>query len=199
MERFQFIQETSQRHKRRVVFTTFVICLILLGATIAFGATVYTWLGTSNPLTSTIVHEIHSLSSVGLFYAGFVGGLFFVPIPQEAFFYWGLLKGNSIVLSLIFINAGFLLSQVVNYFVGWKLNKVVIHLVSKKSLYKSRRFVNRYGGLGVLVFNTLPLPAPLLTFGLGIARYNVYRLFLYMIIGTAIKYAAIIGFFFLVR
>ena len=118
-----------------------------------------------------------------------------MPLSQELFFYYGISKGSPIFLSLLMINAGFLLAQFVNYELGKKLNRFFLYFMSKKKLYKTRRFINKRGWVGVFLFNLLPLPAPLLTFALGITKYNIYRLFFFMVLGNIIKYAVMIGFF----
>ncbi len=199
---FSFISENSNKHKIKILLTVITLTIIFLGATIAF-VTSYDKLITNysqlNSLKTALYEEISALSLGGLFYTGLIGGLFFIPLPQEVFYYYGLFKGNPIILSAITVNAGFLLAQAINYFVGSRLNKIFIHLVSKRRLYRVRRFISKNGGKGVFLFNLLPLPAPLLTFALGITKYNIYRLYFYMIIGTFLKYSAIVIIFILVN
>ncbi|MBS3094379.1 VTT domain-containing protein [Candidatus Pacearchaeota archaeon] len=197
-----YIAETSNKYKIKVFLTGLIVFIILVGVVVVFTDT-FGSLGSNIPfiesIKSVVIEEVKALTPTGLFYTGFAGGLFFIPLPQEIFFYYGLLKGNSMFLSLLTVNAGYLLSQVVNYYLGSRLNKFFLHIVSKRKLYKVRRFINKQGGKGVFIFNFLPLPAPVLTFGLGIAKYNIYRLFFYTILGTALKYALIILFFFIVN
>jgi membrane protein YqaA with SNARE-associated domain len=106
-----------------------------------------------------------------------------------------LLKGAPHIPVAVAALVGAMLAHIVNYLVGRRFSAFFIHLASKKGLYKTRRAVNRYGGYAVLLFNILPLPAPLLTFALGIARYKVSRLFILLFIGNVIKHAAIVGLF----
>ena len=68
-----------------------------------------------------------------------------------------------------------------------------MNFISKKKVYETRRFINRFGGYGVFLSNLSPLPAEILTFALGITKYNVYRLYTLQILGTVIKYVAIVG------
>ncbi len=69
---------------------------------------------------------------------------------------------------------------------------MIMHIASKKKVYDTRRFVNKYGALGIFLFNFLPFPAPLLTFALGIARYNFTRLFVLTLVGKLAKYIVLI-------
>ena len=80
---------------------------------------------------------------------------------------------------------------------GAKLSGPILGFVSKGKLYKTRRLVNKYGAFGIFVFNLIPSPAPLLTFGLALTRYNFKRLFLWTFIGKCLKYLIIIAFYLL--
>src|SRR3989344_8595444 len=195
---FYYVKETSNKYQIKVFLISLIALIILTGAIIAFVSS-FDKLMVSfpqlNSIKEVISNEINNLTPAGLFFVGFSGSLFFVPIAQEIFFYYSLIKGNSILVSFITINAGFFLAQIVNYFLGSKLNKFFFSFISKRKLYKARRFINKHGGIGVFLFNFLPLPAPLLTFALGIARYNIYRLLFYTLLGTALKYAVMILFY----
>ena len=140
-----------------------------------------------------IQSSIIDATSLGLLYAHFIGGLFFVPSPEEAIFYYGLVKSQAILLPLIFSLLGYLLAQVLNYYLGSRISSFTMHFISKKKVYKTRRFVNKYGIYGIFLFNLLPFPAPLLTFALGIARYRFSRMFIYTSLGVLCKYLVLIG------
>ncbi|HLC31799.1 MAG TPA: VTT domain-containing protein [Candidatus Nanoarchaeia archaeon] len=146
-------------------------------------------------LINAIKKDLVNTTPIGLFYGHFIGGIFFVPSADELIFYYGLSKGSPPFLLLIFALTGYMLSQVVNYFLGEKIGPHLMHFISKKKVYKTRRFVNKYGAYGIIIFNILPFPAPLLTFALGIAKYNKYRLYFLMLITKTIEYLAIIAIF----
>lgn len=199
---FYYIKETSNVSKITVFLTSLFIVIIIVGIFIALLSIVDDALLNKPGIKSIkdfIMTDVKEITPIGLFYIGLGGGIFFMPIPHEPFYYYGLVKGNSILFSLFTINAGFFLAQILNYLMGLRLSKIFRNLVSKKDLYKVRRFINKHGGIGVFFFNLLFLPAPLLTFALGITRYNVYRLFFYTFLGTALKYAAMIIFFILIN
>ncbi len=138
--------------------------------------------------------DVRALNPLGIFYITFFGDLFFNPIPPELFFYAALLKNNAPWLLTIASFAGIILANIVNYVVGRRCSLFFMYFMSKKNVYKVRRYVNRYGAYAVVIFNILPLPAPLLTFALGMARYNKWRLFTALIIGSIVKHALIFGF-----
>ncbi len=140
--------------------------------------------------------QIKTFTLSGLFFSGFLGSLFFSFFPLEISFYYGLLKDNPPFLSLLFIMAGLLPAEIFNYVAGKKLSNFMLYFVSLKKVYATKRLVNKYGGYGIFLFNLIPIfPSPLLTFALGITKYNSTRLFIILIIADILKFAAIIMFF----
>ena len=193
-----FVEEKTHANRLKFLFFLIIGIIIILALGIVFWNFIYLTL-TNNSAYKSVYSSIIELTSVGLFYTGFFGGLFFLPIPQELFFYMGLFKGNNIFFSILLIMAGYLLAQFVNYYLGSKLGKLILPIVSKKTVYKSRRVINKYGSFGIFIFNLFPLPAPMITFALGLVRYNIYRLFFYTFLGSLIKYIALFLLFYLTR
>jgi membrane protein YqaA with SNARE-associated domain len=197
-EAYEFVYEHRSWHRVLVVFGTiaFIIFCVLMVAN--YGESLGGFIH-NVPFLDTIIDVVRSDTTLfnarGVFYVTFLGDLFFNPIPPEVYFYGALLKGAPHIPLSVAALIGCMLAHVVNYLIGRRFSVFFIHLASKKSLYKTRRAVNKYGGYAVLIFNILPLPSPLLTFALGIARYKVSRLFVFLFIGNVIKHAAIVAFF----
>lgn len=131
---------------------------------------------------------------VHMFVAAFASGLFFLPVPIEVAFILGVRNGMNPLLAVLGTVAGFVLGHTISYLIGLKLSHFVRFIVSPKKLYGLRRKVNKYGSWAVLAFNLLPAPSPQLTFGLGIARYNMVRLIILVVLGNLVKYVAIASF-----
>lgn len=201
MDTHHFIQYES--HTGKIITTLIAIFIFLV---LIFGGVLFLifWypIIEAIPLLSLVVSQIRTsiteATLIGLLYAHFLGGLFFVPSPDEIIFYYALLKGNPPILALGIALFGYMAAQLINYFLGKKVRTPLLTIISKEKLYQTRRFVNKYGSVGVFLFNVLPFPAPLLTFALGIARYNIRKLFILTIAGKVIKYLVIIGFYFVV-
>jgi len=198
---YDFIYENSNAYKIRVF--VFSLLVVVAAAAIFLAFRDYLWLAIkNNTLVNSMINLIKlkstALSPAELFLAGLIGGLFFILMPLEVMFYSSVKGGSSPVLSAFMMITGFTLSQAINYYIGYKFSPLIMNFVSKKKVYETRRFINKYGGYGVFLSNVSPLPAEILTFALGIAKYNVYRLYSLQILGTAIKYAAIaaIAFYF---
>ncbi len=192
---YEFIQENSSWAKLWVLITSLLILFIILILGVFFSTFFYEILYSIpyvNSWVSFITLNIKSLTLFGLFLAHLLGGIFFVPSPDEIIFYYGLIKGNNYFLALLFSSIGYMLAQVLNYYLGKKISPIIMHLISKKKVYDTRRYVNKYGAWGIFIFNFLPFPAPLLTFALGIARYNFTRLFVLTLVGKLAKYLLLI-------
>lgn len=196
-KRHEFIYEWTDYNRKKAVLTVIISSLILIAISVAI---INSWsvVKSSTPFTaikSFVIEDIEEVTPLGLFYITFLGDLFFNPLPPELFFVTGLIKGNPIYLTLVLVMAGAILAHIFNYFLGSRFHGFFRYFMSKKNLYKLRRKVNKYGAYAVLIFNVAPFPAPLLTFALGITKYNVSRLFTFLLIGNFIKYGAITLFY----
>lgn len=202
MKHHQYIQENDPRHKRKVLGYSIMILILFLFLAIFFYNFWYNLIQTTPFLYETITYIKYNFMSVtpmGLFYEHFLGGIFFVPSGDELLFYYGLLNENPLFFSLFTSLTGYMLAQLLNYFIGFKMSDLMLHLVSKKKVYKTKRWINKYGSYGIFFFNAIPVfPAPLLIFALGITRYNFKRLFIITTLAKILEYLAIIGFFLLV-
>lgn len=194
--KYAFIYENSNFYKIKVFTFVFIFILILLALLIAFRETLWQAAKQNNLIQSII--SLTKLKSVeltvsDLFFTGLLGGLFFIMMPLEVMFYSSIIKGSSPLLSIFMMVSGFVLAQAINYYIGIKFSPLVMNFVSKKKVYSVRRFINKHGSYGVFLINLSPLPSEILTFALGIAKYNSYRMFTFVILGTLLKYFTIAG------
>ena len=189
MNEFVYEDPTS-RNKQILVLT---ILLVLVGSIIILDTSqILTKSTTLNSLIAHISAEISQVSSIGLLYMGLLGGLFFVPIPLEPLFLLGLKNGNPGIWSMFLTLAGFSTSLVISYALGAKLSSYLITIIDKKKLYDIKRKVNKYGSGVIFLFGLAPLPIPILSFALGIARYNLLRMCVYAFSGLIIKFLIMI-------
>jgi len=200
MKNYDFIQENSHLSKIWTLISSIFVLLVILVASFFFSAFFYDLLYSLPYINNLMVFLIDNISNAtvwGLFFAHLIGGIFFIPSPDEIIFYYGLVKGNPYFLAFLSAVTGYMIAQVLNYYIGNKISPLVMHIISKRKVYKARRFVNRHGTFGIFLFNFLPFPAPLLTFALGIAKYNFTRLFTITLIGKMCKYIVLIIFYFI--
>lgn len=174
-----FIAETSEHKKPRIIVLAVVVSLV--AAIVAF-LLFSSW---------SLEIDFSSFTPMTLFVSGFASGLFFFGLPLEAALFTAVRTGAPPLASMAAIVAGFVLGNLISYIIGWKLSRLALMFVSAKKLYGLRRKVNKQGSVFVFLANAIPfLPAPILTFGLGIARYNMARLFTFLIAGAVVKFSA---------
>ena len=185
-----FVHETSNNRGKRFIALLVMIALIASGSIIA---AVSYWgaqgKASSESFFSRYTPDIvHNITPLKQFVVSILSGMIIFPIPNEVPFYVGLRQGNPPVLSVLATVAGFVLGNIITYFMGLKLSKQVVYLLSTKKIYELRRKVNKYGVYAVIVINLLPVPSDILTFGLGTIRYNFKRLFLFLTLANLVKF-----------
>ena len=195
---YKFIYENSRKEKIKIFLSALLFVIILLALS-SFISLYWSEIYSRIPFFSNFLGDLTNVGLSKLFYIGLFGGLFFIPGPLEVAFYVGLTQGNSMLFSFLTIIFSYYLSQIVNYFIGFRLSNIVLNLISKKRVYQARRYVNEYGSYAIFFLNIIPGPAQLLTFALGITKYNFTRLSILTILGNLIRYAVIIGVFALFR
>jgi len=193
---YAFIFERSNKQKLEVFFATLMIVVVLTAMVLVF-LTFFQEGFKGSPSFQTLKNfidkDIKEVTPLGLFYMSFLGNLLFVPLPIEFPFFYGLTQGNPFFISLFFVIAGMIPSYAIDYLVGAKLSRVVFTFISTKKIYKVKRWVDKYGSYAIFGFNLLPMPSNELTFALGIAKYNITRLFVFTLLGSVIKFFAIWG------
>ncbi len=201
MKHYNYIQENSPTHKRRALVFSLAGIILFLFFSIFFYEFWYNLIQTTPILNNLIIYLKYNFANVtpiGLLYEHFMGGIFFVPSADELVFYYGLLNGNPLLFSFVAALTGYMLAQILNYFIGLKISNFMLHIVSKKKVYKTKRWINKYGAYGIFAFNAIPIfPAPLLIFALGVTKYNFKRLFIITLVAKVLEYLVLMGIFLL--
>ena len=186
----EFIAETSNSQKLKIFFLINTI-LILISVSI-FAVIDFFSVGQKNAL-DLVYKEIKNPSLLGFFFLSFIVNIFFIPIPFEPLIVLAISRTNFAILASVLIILGVLTANFINYYIGAKFSKTIFIFMSRKKVYKMRKWANSYGVYAVLLSNLIPtFPFPLVSLGLGIARYNFLRLTIFTIIGTMLKFLAII-------
>ncbi len=194
---YEFIFERSNKQKLEVFFVSLMVVIVISAVAtvlLTFFREGFFASGSFQSMKSFFEKDVKEISPLGLFYMSFFGNLLFVPFPIEFPFYFGLVKGNPFLISLFLVTAGLIPSYAIDYFIGSKLSRIIFTFISTKKIYKVKRLVDRYGSYAIFGFNLLPLPANELTFALGIAKYNITRLFVVTLVASVLKFFAIWGF-----
>ncbi|MBN2458131.1 VTT domain-containing protein [Candidatus Woesearchaeota archaeon] len=148
-----------------------------------------------NDIVAVLKAQIASFSIAGSFYVAFFGGLFFIFVPMEAYFYSALMATDRTLLFIIFI-LGIIVSYSSDYLIGMKMSRISRRFISPKKFYSIKSYLNRYGKAAIFAASAIPMfPSQQITFILGVFRYNKARLFLLTFSGQVIKYLALVGLF----
>lgn len=194
MQNESFIYETSNNRLQRFIAISILAFLILAGIAI----TVFNiHLARENPLSPPwysgyLPDLIHNITPLKVLFLCMLSTMIFFQIPAELAFYFSIKEGNSMVLLIFMAIVGSMIGHFVSYFVGLKLSKQIMYLLSAKTFFSVRRKVNRWGSYAIFLLNVLPAtPSDVLTVGLGTVRYNKKRLFSLIAIGNFIKFTVI--------
>ena len=72
----------------------------------------------------------------------------------------------------------------------------IIHdLIGKSKFGKYHRYIEKYGGLAIFVFNLFPLASSVLALVSGMVRFKLKRFWFYSISGLFLKYLYLIFIF----
>jgi membrane protein YqaA with SNARE-associated domain len=194
---YEFVFETSRKEKVRAFVISLIVVLIIFAISGILGEKFLSYvLSSSQDKGFAFAKEaVTNVSLSGLFWISFLGTSIFVPMPIELFYWISLTKSNGVILSFLIATLGFVLMQMINYWLGLKLSPFFMNILSKKKVFKIRRTVNKYGMWAVFALNVIPSPSELLTFALGLTKYNFTRLFVVLSLATAIKYGAMALFY----
>ena len=185
----------NKDEKKKVLLLTLYIFLGLL----IFGLTYYFFLKNIdfflitfiNFLVDGVTLEIKDLSYKGIFYIALFGGFFLIFMPLEVIFISVLTSGKSALILIPIYLMGLFISYTINYYIGYKLGTFSKKLITYKKFYSIKKFVNNHGILAIFLFNFLPLPSQPLSTILGVFKYNIFKFYIFFILGQLCKYILI--------
>lgn len=174
------------------LWTVVIIALIVLWKLINVPELLLTLLQ-KNPtvwsLYQTIAQEIQARTLLGLFYASFFGGLFFVSLPVEVIFLYYLGLNYYVVQVTTVVMLGNMLGMALNYFIGRLIGERLVQKLMKESYPKFMKKLDRAGAFLILVGNILPFPIEPFAVFLGAVKYKFSRFMLWTFIGKLLKFA----------
>lgn len=144
-------------------------------------------------LINTISDFLINYGYWGMFVAAFIAGSVF-PFSSEAVMAGLQLAGLSPVYLLIWGTVGNVAGSMFNYWIGslGKLEWIEKYLhVKREKVIKTQQFMEQKGAwMGVLCF--LPILGSVIAVTMGYMRANVYISFISILIGKAVRYAALV-------
>ncbi|MDP2335241.1 MAG: VTT domain-containing protein [Bacteroidota bacterium] len=135
------------------------------------------------------IYENKGMTVLSFAIVNFSGYLFFLFMPVELAFIFYLKTGyDPWILNLIALGTA-VLSQSVDYLIGYFLSSGVIdRLIGRSRHKKAEAEIRKYGNLTLLVFNLFPLSSPVIALAAGMLKYRIKDVLLYSIAGLVLKY-----------
>ncbi len=151
------------------------------------------------PAYEHVALQITQKTLLGLFYAAFLGGLFFVTLPVEAVFIFYLTLKYNVYFVVLIAFLGNLLAMILNYLLGLLFGKWLLKKVLKHNHDRFNNWVKRFGGLILVIGNIIPFPIEPLALVYGGVKYPFKKFVILTAIGKLIKFIilAVIFFYFL--
>ena len=134
------------------------------------------------------ISQIEGRTLLGLFYANFFGGLFFVFLPVEIIYvYYTLLDHNDLIIFLVSM-VGIMLGMAINYGVGRILGSTVLKFALRKKFDWLTNLNDKYSAWIIVIGNAVIFPAQLYALIVGVTKYPFKKYMLYTALGRTIKY-----------
>jgi membrane protein YqaA with SNARE-associated domain len=123
-----------------------------------------------------------------LFFSAFVSATLF-PMGSEALLIYDIEQGYDLTLLLISATIGNTLGALINYWMGLGGEKLLIErgVVHPERFTKFIDYFQRYGAW-TLLLSWMPIVGDLFTFAAGVARYNIWRFILLVLVAKAGRY-----------
>ncbi|MAG61092.1 hypothetical protein CL619_04865 [archaeon] len=123
----------------------------------------------------------------------FSGYLFFFLLPVEGLipYYYSLGYSFTQLFTLAIFTA--VAAELIDYGIGRLApNHITRHFVGEKRYQRIQKFVDKYGGMIVFIFNLFPLSSSVLSAIAGVLEYNFWRWLFYSTLGLFVKYSVIL-------
>lgn len=182
--------EYDRHFNKRLYYSFYAIAVtvaVLVGATTTFDVD----FGVLSDVGVHVSSEVGSSSPLGLFYLSAIGGYFVFTFPLEAGFVAGVLKMPGWMAFLIMLS-GIGVSYTLNYYSGRYLGHFIRPVLGKKSFYRWKSRLGRWGQYIIVIVNLIPVVSQAFTAVLGVFRYDWRRTLVYTSIGQVAKFGVLV-------
>lgn len=136
--------------------------------------------------------QIQNNTFPGLFFMSFLGSLFFLSLPAEILYIYYLSNvDKSFLILLTIMVIGNTVGFVFNYLCGFIVGERILSMIFKKSYFKYKNFIDKYGGYFLFFGNILPGPVELLSIFYGGFRYSFKNYIYLCFMGRLVKFIII--------
>lgn len=116
-----------------------------------------------------------------------------LPLGSEAVLLYDLSINLNVVLLFIFATVGNSLGSLVNYILGLKGEEYLLRkkYIDENRFLKAKHYFDKYGGYSLL-FSWLPIIGDPITFIAGIAKYDIKKFIILVVIAKGSRYLFVI-------
>ncbi|MFH1403187.1 MAG: VTT domain-containing protein [Candidatus Altiarchaeota archaeon] len=138
--------------------------------------------------------------SAGLFTSSLLGSTIFFPFARELLFLPLIKAGVSRYKIVLYSAVGSVLGTYLNYLIGWYGIKIAYRHKNSTRLNQFKRYIDKYGWLGVFIIFVLPLPLPVdpLAILIGLTKMEWKRFLITIFLAKIVKYSLAVGLFSLI-
>ena len=114
---------------------------------------------------------------------------FFLIMPVELPFIYYLRTGyDPLILNMVALGTA-MLSQVIDYLVGYFFSKGIIdRMIGRRRYEKAETEIRKYGNLTLFLFNFLPFSSPVISLAAGMLKFRANEAFLFSLAGLICRY-----------
>lgn len=138
---------------------------------------------------------IENLGILGLFLISFIASSLY-PLGSEVFVAMFVKLGYDKYLILLVATLGNTLGTLSTYAIGYFGASFILNSKFKESIKKAKKYVEftkRFGSLCAF-FTFLPIIGDIFALALGVTRYNLAKMIIFVTLGKALRYYLIIHF-----
>jgi len=186
------LEDKKKTNWKKILIWTVVIIAALVIWTLLDVPQYFLQLMQMNPTVWSIYQaisaEIEGRTLLGLLYASFFGGIFFVSLPVEVIFLYYLGLNYYVVQIITVVMIGNILGMLFNYGFGRLIGEKVVKYFMKENYGKFRKKLEKAGAVLILIGNILPFPIEPFAVFLGAVKYRFSSFILWTAVGKFVKF-----------
>ena len=135
---------------------------------------------------------LEELGYLGLFISSFLSATL-IPLSPEILLGILIFNGFKLWLSILVATLGNFLGGITTYFFGYLGNWKKIEKyfkIKKEKVYSLKKRIDKFGSF-IAFFSWMPILGDILTLSLGFFRVNIKGVFIWMLIGRALRFIVI--------
>jgi len=186
------LEEKKKTNWKKISLWTTIILIAIIAWTLLDVPQYFLQLMQMNPTIwsfyQAISAQIEGRTLLGLLYASFFGGIFFVSLPVEVIFLYYLGLNYYVVQIITVVMIGNILGMLFNYGFGRLIGEKIVKYFMKENYGKFRKKLEKAGAIFILIGNIIPFPIEPFAVFLGAVKYRFSSFLLWTAVGKFVKF-----------